>query len=136
MAESGGQKGTQEARETRVTITNNKGGNLGRRSSRLGYALRRKDRDGNAAAKSNQVKLPKLSFTYFRGTHQIGCDLRLCSSGKYIADRYQEKFGGLLEMVIPSVRERIANLKTSALGYKTAWENPHGRNYKLDVSER
>ena len=34
----------------------------------------------------------------------------------------EEKFGYLLEMVIPKVRERISNLKPSALGYKTAWE--------------
>lgn len=34
----------------------------------------------------------------------------------------EEKFGYLLEMVVPKVRERISNLKPSALGYKTAWE--------------
>ena len=34
----------------------------------------------------------------------------------------EEKFGYLLEMVVPKVRERISNLKPSTLGYKTAWE--------------
>ena len=37
-------------------------------------------------------------------------------------DSDKEKFGYLLEMVVPKVRERISNLKPSALGYKTAWE--------------
>ena len=34
----------------------------------------------------------------------------------------EEKFGYLLEMVSPKVRERISNLKPSTVGYKTAWE--------------
>ena len=34
----------------------------------------------------------------------------------------EEKFGYLLESVGPKVRDRIANLKPGAVGYKTAWE--------------
>ena len=34
----------------------------------------------------------------------------------------EEKFGYLLEMVVPKVREKISNLKPGTLGYKTAWE--------------
>lgn len=33
----------------------------------------------------------------------------------------QKKFGYLLEMVTPKVREKTANLKPGALGYKIAW---------------
>jgi len=35
---------------------------------------------------------------------------------------HEEKFGYLLEMVVPKEREIISNLQLSALGYKTAWE--------------
>ena len=34
----------------------------------------------------------------------------------------EEKFGYLLEMVVPKVRDKISHLKPGALGYKTAWE--------------
>jgi hypothetical protein len=34
----------------------------------------------------------------------------------------EEKFGYLLEMVNPKVRERISNLKPSTSGYNTAWD--------------
>ena len=34
----------------------------------------------------------------------------------------EEKFGYLLEMVSPKVRDKIANLKPGAMGYKIAWE--------------
>ena len=34
----------------------------------------------------------------------------------------EEKFGYLLEMVSPKVRERISNLKPSTSRYETAWE--------------
>ena len=34
----------------------------------------------------------------------------------------EEKFGYLLQMVVPKVREQISNLKPGPLGYKTAWE--------------
>ena len=33
-----------------------------------------------------------------------------------------EKFGYLLESVVPKVRDRLANLKPGTVGYKTAWE--------------
>ena len=34
----------------------------------------------------------------------------------------EEKFGYLLEIVAPKVREKISNLKPGTLGYKTTWE--------------
>lgn len=34
----------------------------------------------------------------------------------------EEKYGVLLEMVCPKVREKIANLKSGEVGYKIAWE--------------
>ena len=39
---------------------------------------------------------------------------------KSISD--SEKIGQLLELVKPKVRERLANLRPGAQGYKTAWE--------------
>jgi hypothetical protein len=34
----------------------------------------------------------------------------------------EEKFGYLLESVVPKVRDIISNLKLSSVGYKTAWD--------------
>ena len=37
----------------------------------------------------------------------------------------EEKFGYLLKMVSPKVRESIANLKPEEMGYKVSWERLH-----------
>ena len=51
-------------------------------------------------------------------TCRIGSDLKIHS--RPVPD--EEKFGYLLEIVAPKVREKISNLKPGTLGYKTTWE--------------
>ena len=74
------------------------------------------------AAKANHAKLPKI--TPFKGTSSdwVRFENMFITQvhNRRVSD--EEKFGYLLEMVVPKVRERISNLKPSALGYKTAWE--------------
>ena len=75
-------------------------------------------------AKSTQAKLPKLQISPFNGTpvDWIRFENMFTTQvhEKPISD--EEKFGYLLEMVNPKVRERISNLKPSTSGYNTAWE--------------
>ena len=74
--------------------------------------------------RATTAKLPKLRITPFKGTptdwvrfeNMFGTQVH----NKPISD--EEKFGYLLEMVSPKVRERISELKPSTVGYKTAWE--------------
>ena len=77
-----------------------------------------------AAAKTTHAKLHKLKITQFKGTSSDWVRLENIFSTQ--VDRQpipdEEKFGYLLEMVIPKVRERISNLKPGSLGYKLAWE--------------
>ena len=72
----------------------------------------------------DQAKLPKLQITQFNGTTadwvQFENTFITQVEKKQISD--EVKFGYLLEMVCPKVRERIANIKPGSLGYKTAWE--------------
>ena len=76
------------------------------------------------AAKATHAKLPKLRITPFKGTSSD----RVRFENMFITQVHsrpvseEERFGYLLEMVVPKVRERISNLKPSALGYKTMWE--------------
>ena len=76
------------------------------------------------AAKATHAKLPNLRTTPFKGTssHWVRFENIFVTQvlSRQISD--EEKFGYLLEMVVPKVTERISNLKPSALGYKTAWE--------------
>ena len=75
-------------------------------------------------AKASLAKLPRLKITPFKGTASdwvrfenmfiTQVDSRPISS--------EEKFGYLLESVVPKVRDRISNLKPSTMGYKMAWE--------------
>ena len=75
-------------------------------------------------AKASLAKLPRLKITPFKGTAAdwvrfenmfiTQVDSRQISS--------EEKFGYLLEFVVPKVRDRISNLKPSTMGYKMAWE--------------
>ena len=75
-------------------------------------------------AKSTQAKLPKLRISPFSGTPvdwiRFENMFTMQVHEKPISD--EEKFGYLLEMVNPKVRERISNLKPSTSGYNTAWE--------------
>ena len=73
-------------------------------------------------AKSTQAKLPKLRISPFNDTPAdwIRFENMFTTQvhDKPISDK--EKFGYLLEMVNPKVRERISNLKPSTSGYNTA----------------
>ena len=75
------------------------------------------------AAKAARTKLPELKITPFNATSADGIRFENMFTSqihnKPISD--EEKFGYLLELVNPKVRDRLANLKPSALGYKTAW---------------
>ena len=74
--------------------------------------------------RATTAKLPKLRITPFKGTPTdwVRFESMFVTQvhNKPISD--EEKFGYLLEMVSPKVRERISNLKPSTVGYKTAWE--------------
>ena len=75
-------------------------------------------------AKSTSAKLPKLKITPFKGTVVDWVrfeNIFLTQIDKQpISD--EEKFGYLLELVNPKVRDRLANLKPSTEGYETAWK--------------
>ena len=74
------------------------------------------------AAKTTYAKLPKLIVTPLKGNpsdwvrfeNMFGTQVHSWP----ISD--EEKFGYLLEMVVPKVREQISNLKPGTLGYRTA----------------
>ena len=70
------------------------------------------------------TKLPKLKITPFKGTVVDWIrfeNIFLTQIDKQpISD--EQKFGYLLELVIPKVRDRLANLKPSTEGYETAWK--------------
>ena len=76
------------------------------------------------SAKSSLAKLPQLKITAFKGTAADWVrfeNMFLTQVDKRpISD--EEKFGYLLESVVPKVRDRISNLKPSTLGYKMAWD--------------
>ena len=75
-------------------------------------------------ARSTTAKLPKLRITPFKGTPTDWVRF----SNMFVTQVHAkpisaaEKFGYLLEMVSPKVRESIANLKRGEMGYKVAWE--------------
>ncbi len=72
----------------------------------------------------DEAKLPKLLITPFNGTATDW--VRFENMFMTQVDRKQisdeVKFGYLLEMVCPQVRDKISNLKPGTVGYKTAWE--------------
>ena len=86
--------------------------------------LAEKKLEMETAAKANHAKLPKSRITPFKGTSSdwVRFENMFITQvhSRPVSDK--EKFGYLLEMVIPKVRERISNLKPRTLGYKTAWE--------------
>ena len=75
-------------------------------------------------AQTITAKLPKFKITPFKGTPTDWIRFRNMFvtqvHDKEISE--EEKFGYLLEMVSPKVRDKIANLKPGAMGYKIAWE--------------
>ena len=76
------------------------------------------------ATKAARAKLPELKITPFNGTSVdwIRFENMFTSQidSKPLSD--EEKYGYLLELVAPKVRDRLANLKPGTLGYKTAWD--------------
>ena len=85
------------------------------------------------SARSTTAKLPKLKITSFKGTLTNW----VWFSNMFITQVHnklisaEEKFGCLLEMVSPKVRESIGNLKPGEMGYKVVWErleSEHGQN--------
>ena len=75
-------------------------------------------------AKASTSKLPELKISPFTGTSAdwIRFENMFVSQvdSKPISDA--EKFGYLLELVHPKVRDRLSNLKPGPEGNKTAWE--------------
>lgn len=75
-------------------------------------------------AKASLAKLPRLKITPFKGTAadwvRFENMFRTQVDARSISD--EEKFGYLLESVIPKVRDRISNLKPSTTGYQKAWD--------------
>lgn len=75
-------------------------------------------------AEKRHTKLPELRITQFKGTP--GDWIRFENMFMSQIDKAQisdeEKFGYLLELVGPKVRDRLSNLKPGSIGYKTAWE--------------
>ena len=74
--------------------------------------------------KETYAKLPKLKISPFNGTYSdwVRFENMFVTQveKKPISD--EEKFGYLLEMVIPKIRDRISNLRPGTIGYRTAWE--------------
>jgi len=75
-------------------------------------------------AQSRRTKLPELKITPFKGTPSdwIRFENMFVSQIDKSPISDEEKFGYLLELVGPKVRDRFANLKPGSVGYKTAWE--------------
>ena len=75
-------------------------------------------------AKASKSKLPELKISPFKGTSAdwIRFENMFVSQvdSKSISDA--EKFGYLLELVNPKVKDRLSNLKPGPEGYKMAWE--------------
>ena len=76
------------------------------------------------SARATKAKLPELKITPFEGTPvdwiQFENMFRSQVDRQPMSDA--EKFGYLLEIVSPNVREKISNLKPGTEGYKKAWE--------------
>ena len=70
------------------------------------------------------AKLPRLKITPFNGTPTdwVRFENMFLTLVHEKASTAEEKYGFLLEMVSPKVREKIANLKPGEVGYKIAWE--------------
>ncbi|XP_028410907.1 uncharacterized protein LOC114533565 [Dendronephthya gigantea] len=70
-------------------------------------------------ARSSTAKLPKLKITPFNGTPTdwVRFENMFLTLVHEKASTAEEKYGFLLEMVSPKVREKIANLKPGEVGY-------------------
>ena len=88
----------------------------------LDMAKRKLEMEKNA--RSTSAKLPKLKITPFKGTPTdwVRFENMFVTQVHDKPISEEEKFGYLLEMVSPKVREKVANLKPGPMGYKIAWE--------------
>ena len=86
--------------------------------------MTQKKLDMEKAVRSTTAKLPKLKITPFKGTYTdwVRFENMFLTQVHEKPISVEEKFGYLLEMVSPKVREKIANLKPGEDGYKIAWE--------------
>ncbi|XP_048575296.1 uncharacterized protein LOC116604510 [Nematostella vectensis] len=77
-----------------------------------------------SAAKASGSKLPELKITPFKGTAEdwIRFENMFISQVDNKKISAEEKFGYLLELVEPRVRDHLSNLKPGEVGYKIAWE--------------
>jgi chemotaxis protein histidine kinase CheA len=75
-------------------------------------------------ARCSTAKLPKLKITLFNGTATdwVRFENMFTTLVHERATTAEEKYGFLLEMVSPKVRDKIANLKPGEAGYRIAWE--------------
>ena len=76
------------------------------------------------AAKVCRSKLPELKITPFKGTPEdwIRFENMFTTQVNNKPISAEGKFGYLLELVDPKIRDRFANLKPGELGYQTAWD--------------
>ena len=76
------------------------------------------------AAKVCRSKLPELKITPFKGTPEdwIRFENMFTTQVNNKPISAEEKFGYLLELVDPKIRDRFANLKPGESGYQTAWD--------------
>jgi len=88
-----------------------------------------------SATTATHAKLPKLIVTLFKenSSDWVRFENMFVTQvhSRPVSD--EEKFGYLLEMVVPKVREQISNLKPGTLGYKTAWERLQREQGKLSL---
>ena len=76
------------------------------------------------AAKVCRSKLPELKITPFKGTPEdwIRFENMFTTQVNNKPISAEEKFGYLLELVDPKIRDRFANLKPGESRYQTAWD--------------
>ena len=86
--------------------------------------LTEKKMEMERAEKQRRTKLPELKITPFKGTPSdwIRFENMFTSQIHKSTISDEEKFGYLLELVGPKVRDRFSNLKPGTVGYKTAWD--------------
>ena len=73
--------------------------------------------------KASYSKLPESKVTLFNGTVADWVRFSNMFSSQVLSNLFDEiKFGYLVEMVNPRVREKIANLKPRKIVLETAWE--------------
>jgi hypothetical protein len=75
-------------------------------------------------AKASLAKFPRLKITPFKGAAAdwVRFENMFLTQVDSRPISEEEKFGYLLESVVPKLRDRISNLKPSSVGYKTAWD--------------